>query len=134
MRKGLVVAWSVIPALLLSAFVHSVDPDVGGIRGLASPSALLSVLFYGALAAALALLCLGLAVRFHWVAWVSVSALLSAAIALALAQLQRPRPGTRAGLARPFPGGAVLVWLVLTIAVVPAQAVGWPGRQRRLAG
>ena len=123
MRKSIAHVWVVIPPLLLSALVHSVDRDVGGIRGLASPSTLLSVIVYGTPLVVMALLCFWLAVRFRWIVWASLSVLFSAAVALAIVLLQAPRQPGLAGIVHPFFGGTLLVWVFLTAAVLPARAL-----------
>ena len=46
MRLTLVYICLVVMAVLLSAFIHMADPDVGGVTGLASPMVIFSVLFY----------------------------------------------------------------------------------------
>jgi hypothetical protein len=126
MRKVIALVWVAIPPLLLSALIHSADSDVGGIRGLASPSTLLSVVALGSLVVAFAFVCLGLAIRFRWFSWVSVSVLVSAVVALILTFAQSPRPAGLAAIARPLLGGTLLVWLFLVVAVLPACALGWP--------
>lgn len=123
MRKPLAHVWVVIPPLLLSALVHSVDPDVGGIRGLASPSTLRSVAVYGTPLVVMALFCFWLAVRFRWIVWASLSVLFSAAVALAIVLLQSPRQPGLAGMALPFFGGTLFVWVFLAAAVLPARAL-----------
>jgi len=127
-KKAPAIVWVIIVPLLLSALVHSTDRDIGGIRGLATPSAFFSVVAYGLLAVAITLVCLGLAIRFHWVVWVSVSVVFSVVVALTLALLQTPRLPGLAGITRPLIGGALLVWLFLAIAILPARALGWPRR------
>jgi len=127
-KKALAIVWAIIVPLLLSALIHSIDPDIGGIRGLATPSAFFSVVAYGLPALAITLVCLMLAIRFHWALWVSVSVVFSAAVALTLALLQTPRLPGLAGIARPLIGAALLVWLFLAAAILPARALGWPQR------
>jgi hypothetical protein len=131
MRKAFALVWVVIPPLLFSALIHSTDPDVGGLRGLASLSTLLSVVVYGLPVVVLTLACLWLAVRCHWAAWVSASVLVSATVALTIALLQTPRAPGWAGIARPFLGGKVLVWLFMAAAVLPARLLGWPAYDRQ---
>jgi ketosteroid isomerase-like protein len=129
MRKSLAHVWVVIPPLLLSALVHSTDPDVGGIRGLASPSVFVSVFVCGTPLVVMALLCFWLAVRFRWIVWASLSVLFSAAVALAIVLLQSPRQPGQAGIVHPFFGGTLLVWVFLAAAVLPARALARRWRQ-----
>lgn len=129
-RRVLAVIWTVIPPLLFSALIHSVDPDVGGVGGLTRPSTMLSVAVYSLPIVASALVCLAVAVR--WGRWASAAlgVLLSAPVAVALALLQTPHPpGLMANL-RPVVGGTVLLWLFLAAAVAPAFVLGWPRRGR----
>ncbi len=131
MKKILALVWLVIPPLLFSALIHAVDPDVGGISGLASPTTLSSVLFFGLPLVTITIICFALAIRFRWVVWVSVSAAFSAVVALGLVLLLVPDPRGFGGIARPLVGGTVLGWLFLAIAILPARALGWPARSRR---
>jgi hypothetical protein len=126
MPKAIALVWVAIPPLLFSALIHSIDRDVGGIRGLASPSTVLSVVVLGSPVVAFAFVCLGLAIRFRWSSWVSVSVLVSVLVALLLTLAQSPRPAGLTGIARPLVGGALLVWLFLAVGVLPARALGWP--------
>jgi hypothetical protein len=132
--RAAAVTWVLIPPLVLSALIHSVDPDVGGLAGFTSPFVLLSVLICASPFAAVALVCLGLAIRGRWRALVCVSGILSAILAMAIVRLQSPHSP---GLAESVPalvGGTVVVWLLEVIAVLPAWALGWStskGRRRR---
>jgi hypothetical protein len=126
MRSAAALGWAAIPPLLLSALIHSVDPDIGGVAGLVSPTALLSVAFYGAPAVIMAWLSLALAVHARRAWWALANLAFSALIALTLALAQTPRPPGMAGIAHPAIGGTVLAWLFLAAAVVPARALGWP--------
>ncbi len=127
MRKTIAYVWVMIPPLILSALIHCVDPDVGGVKGLASPSTVLSVVVCGVPLAGVALLCFWLAVRYRWTAWVSLSVLFSLVVALALVLLQSPPPAGPAGIALPLIGGTLLVWLFLLAAVLPSRAL-WRSR------
>ena len=124
-RRIPAIVWVGIPPLLLSALIHSADPDVGGIQGLAAPLVLLSVAVYAIPLVAMALACLWLAIRFRWTAWVSASIVFAPAIGLIIAWMQTPRLPGVPELARPLLGGALLVWLILAMAVLPARALGW---------
>ncbi len=43
--QGAAITWTFVPPLVLSALVHSVDPDVGGLSGLLDPAHAESVVF-----------------------------------------------------------------------------------------
>ena len=104
-KKALAVVWVTLTSLLLSAFIHSTDRDIGGMRGLAAPSAFISVVAYGLPAAAMTLVCLGFAIRFRWVPWVSASVVFSAVVGLMLTLLQTPwlRAAHRGSLSPSWP-------------------------------
>lgn len=128
-RKVAAFVWVMVPPVLLSALIHAIDPDVGGVAGLASPGMLLSVLVWALPAAALALAGLGVAVGLGWGTFAAVSAGGSAALALGLTLLQvrAPAPGDPW---LPIGGGTLVVLLFIAGAVVPAIALGWPRRLR----
>lgn len=127
MKRILAFVWLVIPPLLFSALIHAVDPDVGGISGLASPTTLSSVVFFGLPLVTITFICFALAIRFRRVVWVSVSVACSAVVALGLVLLLVPDPQGFGGIARPLVGGMVLGWLFLAIAILPARRLGWQG-------
>lgn len=133
MKKVLGVTWAAVPPLLLSALVHSTDPDIGGIAGLARTSVMLSVLFWGLPVIVMTMLCLWIAVQSRWWWWIVPGVVFSAALAVAIAALQTPAPQGLGGFVRPLLGGTLIVWLFLAAAVVPARALGWPTGSREPA-
>ncbi|MGV8039515.1 MAG: hypothetical protein AB2L07_05375 [Thermoanaerobaculaceae bacterium] len=128
-RKVAAFVWVMVPPVLLSALIHTVDPDVGGVVGLASPGTLLSVLVWSLPAVLLALAGLGVAVALGWgtFAAVAVSGSATLALGLTLLQVRAPAPGDPW---LPIGGGTLLVLLFIAVAVVPAAALGWPSRLR----
>lgn len=130
MRKAVALMWAAVPALSLSALVHSTDPDIGSVGRLAAPATILSVVLYGFPVVVMVMVCLWVAVRLRSSWWIVPGAVASAVVALVLTVLQTPRPGDLAGIARPLLGGTVLVLLFLAAAVIPARALGWPRGSR----
>lgn len=130
MRKPIAVLWLAVPPLLLSALVHSIDPDVGGIRGLASRPVLISVMILGAPLIALAGADLRLALLFGWRCALGFSFLPATLAAVTLALLQTPHPEGIFGYARTVGGVAGVVWLFLAAAVIPAMFLGWPQKRQ----
>lgn len=128
-RKFAAFIWVMVPPVLLSALVHAIDPDVGGLAGHTSPGTLLSVAVWALPAAALALAGLGVALALGWGTFAAVSAGGSATLApgLTLLQVRAPAPGDPW---LPIGGGTLVVLLFIAVAVVPAIALGWPGRLR----
>lgn len=128
-RKLASILWTAVPPILLSALIHTTDPDISGIGGLASNSTLPSVLFY----AVPPILCCGLAlaalVTSGLPAFLIVTTTFSAVAAAALTAFGSGAT-TPGGLAWAFIAGSILVFLFLAAAVVPAAAIGWPKSAR----
>jgi hypothetical protein len=129
-RKNLAIIWLLIPPLLLSALIHSVDPDIGGVAGLALPAHLLSVIVWSLPLLGFVLACLATAVRRGWGGFMLLSLVLATAVAVRFVSLQTPQPAGLAGYLLPLGGLTLITWLFLAAAVIPALALGWPQRAR----
>jgi len=126
-RRTLAIVWAAIPPLVLSALIHSTDPDVGGIAGLARPWTLASVVVFAIPLLGAAMLCLRFLVGSGRGAALALAAVASFVAAFGLTLLQS-RAGTWLDDAWTVTGGSLLVFAVLTLAVVPAAALGWRRR------
>jgi hypothetical protein len=118
-QKILAYLWLPFPPILLSALIHTTDPDIGGVQGLASASTLLSVFVFSLPAIVFAVLCL--------VIWNQTSrtwALLAMILFAGFTALFLTTAGSGAttplGLAWTFVGSTILTSLVLGIAFLPA--------------
>jgi hypothetical protein len=126
-RRVLALLWLPVPPLLLSALVHSIDPDVGGVAGLTSRSAVVSVLFYAAPVVGACGMVLALAVARGWRAAVTAAVAASLMVAQALVVAQR-REGNWLDEAWSLIGGTAVVLVFVALTVVPAKGLGWPRR------
>ena len=128
-RKFISTIWTTIPPILLSALIHTTDPDIGGIKGLTSYSVLWSVIFFAIPAV---LFCLGALVAIvssGWPVFLVSSVVFSSLVAVVLT-IFGSGATTTLGLAWTFFGSAALVFLFLAAAVIPAAAIGWPQNAR----
>lgn len=124
-RRVLALLWLVVPPLLLSALVHTTDPDIGGVGRLTSRSAVFSVIFYGVPVVGLCLAVLAAALRRGRGAGALAGAAAALLVALVLVVAQR-REGTWLDDAWSLFGGTVIVFAFLALAVAPATVLGWP--------
>lgn len=128
-RKLISIIWTTIPPVLLSALVHTTDPDIGGINGLTSYAVLWSVLFFAVPAVLFCFGALAALVSSGWPAFLFSSVVFSSLVAIVLT-IFGSGATTRLGFAWTFFGSATLVFLFLTAAVIPAATFGWPKNAR----
>lgn len=127
-RKAGALAWALLPPLLFSATLHTTDGSIEGIQGLARPAVLVSVVVWAMPLAVLALLSLWTQVRAGWLVAV-VTALVTATVPGWFFFLLGSTATTPLAKLGSFLGITALCLATLTLAALPAAAVGWPERR-----
>ncbi len=122
-RRIVMGFWLTVPAVGLSILVHVMDPDVGGLSGIGTPTILLSIGIFSLPITTVSALLLWLISRYGWPVALSVGCGLSLALGFSLITLQRPEPDGPT-LATAVAGVSGLVALGLGLAVLPAWLVG----------
>jgi hypothetical protein len=108
-----------IPPFTLSALIHTTDPDVGGLQGLASATILISVLVFSLPLMVFAILCL-LIWNHAGHIWAILTMFLFAGFAALFITTAGSGATTSLGLAWTFVGSTLLVSIVLGLAFLPA--------------
>jgi len=101
------------------------DPDIDGWSGLGPFPVLWSVAFFGVLITAVAVLCLAALVEDHLGASLSIASVAAVTCGVILMVFGSGASGWMGRVWTLF-ASAVLVFLTLALAVIPAVAVGWP--------
>lgn len=116
--KALAHFWAVIPPILLSALIHTTDPDVGGLEGLASASTLLSVFVFSLPLIIFTGLCLLIRKQTR-LTWAVLAMILFSGFTALFLTTAGSGATTPLGLVWTFVGSTILVSLVLGISFFP---------------
>ena len=119
--RFIALSWPLVPSLLLSALVHTVDRDVASVGALASAPVVLSVIVWSLPLLAVAYLCLTVLLRWGVVGFSVATFLFSGLLGWTLAAFGSTAT-TPAGFAWSLAGSALLFALCLCAATFPAAA------------
>jgi len=134
MKRAILVLWPLVPCLLVSALVHLMDDDVGGVAALvSSPSLRLSVLIWAFPPAACGYLAFGAYLKGGLIGYLAV-ALPASSILGCLLALGGSTATTTSGFLWSVMGSASLFLVVLSLASLPGGAVARRLRDARNSG
>ncbi len=119
MTRFMMIIWAYLVAVACSGLIHTTDTDVGGVRGLITPSNLVSVLVVALVIVVPILLCQFALSRFGWGGLVLVVVVGSFGLGFVLALLGSTAETTGGWLVS-LVGSAALFGLVLLVGNGPA--------------